>query len=374
MLFALLIPFISTDVADEITQHERQGPKWLSRSHSRSQSLEQRWQDHTDMVAPVTGPAGGFTISKLATCRIENRTVARLDVEVDSDSLLEESLSHLEETLSSLAVDTLASIGFDSSLILWVGRYGLVDALESLPDSWFSSGLQRIDLTDTAGATGRPQSDVRVSWGNGAVIGWDSLTPDTQGEVVEGLVDAQHLWASLDSLGTESSEVARSLVRLPESGRSKRKVVHVRRRISSISSAALFHNLAFDETLLTIQGHRREIVDAALKAWGYAATSARIFGRIDQLEDMASGLHQRLENRYQSVVEIVLLGLGLLTLLDFVLSLISTAFSGSVSGYPGENGGFFEVIRASDTGTLTLLSGLLTVTILLVLTLRRVAR
>ena len=256
---------------------------------------------------------------------------------------------------------------------LWVGRYALVDSPEQVPADWYSENARQAVLPhDGPAGAGLPDCILTASWGNGSVAGWGMLAEDQRRQTLDGLVDAQVIWAELDRIGDDSALVTTELVSAQPSRMRRRELVSARRKIHSLANAALLHEVAFDESLMGFQGLRRTTTAAALEAWGYQPMAERVHARIGKLEDLAVRLHERLEGRYQSLVEVVLFGLGLLTIVDIVLSVISTAYSGSVAAFPGEGSvGFFAAVRGSDMDVLMGGSAVLVLVTVLVLALRR---
>ncbi|GAA3669546.1 hypothetical protein GCM10023081_04980 [Arthrobacter ginkgonis] len=375
MRFALLIPLRPQGHARANLPGPADGPVWTSRHISRAQILKHAWSDLPVPVHAGSPTAPGFTVETASMCRVGAHSVACLDVSIgESLGMVDpQGVAAMESRLTDLAVETLGGSGIDPAAILWVGRYALVDSADQIPAGWYSENAQQAVLPpDGPAGASRGDCVLTASWGNGSVAGWGMLSEDQRRQTLDGLVDAQIIWAELDRIGDDSALVTAELVSAQPSRMRRRELVTARRRIHTLANAALLHEVAFDESLMGFQGLRRTTTAAALEAWGYQTMAERVHARIGKLEDLAARLHERLEGRYQSLVEVVLFGLGLLTIVDIVLSVISTAYSGSVTAFPDEgSAGFFAAVRNSNMDLMMGGSAALILVTVLALTLRK---
>lgn len=107
-------------------------------------------------------------------------------------------------------------------------------------------------------------------------------------------------------------------------------------QVDDFAGALATHQLAYDDLQLNIQGVRRISAMAALTSWDYEAALERVDRRLSDALAVATTMRTVNERKYQELVQGVLYGLAVLTVIDVSLALISTAFSGSAD-VPGED-------------------------------------
>lgn len=214
----------------------------------------------------------------------------------------------------------------DDLEISWVNRT-LIAAPADVPANWM------VPPDDTELVVLRSNGDspeLRVGWGNNVLAAEvDGLV---RTRLLEGLVDAQVLWGQLDVIAQQSAALIRAY-RAPEQGRKRRQLAT--EQIDGIAKALAAHNLYYDELLLNVQGTRRHVAVATLKSWGYPTLLDRVSRRVNEIERVAQQEAENNRKRYQGIVEAVLLAIGLVSVLQLLLALVQTAFSGGEERVPG---------------------------------------
>lgn len=231
------------------------------------------------------------------------------------------------ETLLSDAVSELAAAQADikGAALLWVSRTLIVREGDTIPAGWLGAS-RRVDLG--LGENGNP--NVSVGWGNNAIEGWTGDHFPLESPVVDGLLDAQYLWADIDELASSSSDVVHDVLDSDQSARSQ--FLADLRIMERLTSNLANHNLAYDDLLLHIQGHRRSVATAALEVWGYRDIHSRISRRLDETTRLIEQRKARQDRRYQGVVESILFGLALVALIGLVFDAIVAAHEEHAGG------------------------------------------
>ena len=363
----------TSDLSDGSTLRvRRDGTVMRSRIDYRENELAQHW---VPLSRPSTqlGRLGDATIESAWIIDERGRHVLGLFVAIDyptGGSVV------LEAELTDLATDfAAANERIRETGMLWVNRTALLAPGEVAPSGWVDGARENVDVD------GRP---VELGWGNNSIGDWaaalvgapdDAHGPDaTRWQTIRGLIDAQAMWCELEELSAGSAQVITDLfTESPNTrGRSKRfrrLLAHSERLAAGIAK----HHLGYDDLLLSLQGPRRAIAQGSLHAWGYQGLLERIARRMSDLQKVIESRKTAHERRYQRLVEGILSGLSLLTLLDLVLTIVGTALIGT-DDVPGSGSplGVFAALRAVDADAL-LLSGLTfaLVAVVTVLVLRR---
>ncbi len=281
----------------------------------------------------------------------------------------------LEARLTDLATDFAGGHPLTSAAqLLWVNRTALLAAGETAPTGWIDGLRERVDIEGRA---------MELGWGNSAIPDWggplvgdpdDAEGPDAlRWQAIRGLVDAQAMWAELEGLSAGSAHVIRELFDDTSAAGRSRRFRQLLGDSERLAAGIAKHHLGYDDLLLSLQGPRRAIAQGSLHAWGYHGLLDRIARRMSDLQKVIESRKTAHERRYQRLVEGILSGLSLLTLLDLVLKIVGTALIGT-DAVPGSGSplGVFAALRAVDADAL-LLSGLTfaLVAVVTVLVLRR---
>ena len=352
------------------------------------QYLTQRWYDvvppRDDDAEAVPAHSGPHLISRLVSpspddasassgVRIEraavavSRTTTVLAVDayigesweaaepVEADSHIYDSIDLLENALSEcaeqLARDIRAGLeeipGAHATAAIWVARYLRVPHSDSVPEGWLGG-----EVTPEPFRSPSDASALEIGWGNGALRGVEDLGPVEWDEMVRGLIDAQTIWSELAMLSDVSGHTLNELYG-PDDRDSKRRRRRLMGQVEDFAGALATHQLAYDDLMLTIQGIRRRTAVATLSAWGYADALERVDRRLSDALVVANTMRSVNERKYQELVQGVLYGLAVLTVLDVSLALIGTAFSGS-DEEPGHDSalGILEAIRLTNQDSL----------------------
>ncbi|MGH3433514.1 MAG: hypothetical protein ACRDQB_11835, partial [Thermocrispum sp.] len=185
-----------------------------------------------------------------------------------------------------------------------------------------------------------------VGWGNNVLDADANLTSLLRTRLIEGLVDAQVLWGQLDAIAQRSADLIRTY-RQPGNGKRRELAT---RQVDDITKDLATHNLYYDELLLNVQGTRKHVAVATLRSWGYPTLLDRVSRRVTEIERVAQQEAENNRRRYQGIVEAVLLAIGLVSLLQLLLALVQTAFSGGVDQVPGgrDRLSIMEFLRGVD--------------------------
>lgn len=406
--FLLVAPLVHTSAHDPIDERtSAQVSSLLSIGHGASdagsdadtmrmrsrlsytpQYLTQRWYD---IVPPSDGEAGAVSAesaphltSRLVSptpddstrgsdVRIEraaiavSRTTTVLVVDayigeswdaaeaVESDSHIYDSIDRLEKALSECAEELVRDIragltsipGAPATSAIWVARYLRVSQSDSLPEGWLGGDTEPVPI-------GSPPDSaaLQIGWGNGVLRGVEDLGPLEWDEMVRGLVDAQTIWSELAMLSDVSGHTLNELYG-PDDRDSKRRRRRLMGQVENFAGALATHQLAYDDLTLTIQGIRRRTAVATLESWEYADALGRVDRRLSDTLVVANTMRSVNERKYQELVQGVLYGLAVLTVLDVSLALIGTAFSGS-DEEPGQDSPLriLEAIRLTNQDSL----------------------
>ncbi|MDO5723534.1 MAG: hypothetical protein Q4P33_03920 [Flaviflexus sp.] len=318
-------------------EDETEGLRMATRVSFATQTLVQCWDEldspqfegmiADDQLIKVTAAA-------ISTCRGKRFLAADVELEdyrTDGKQIFDDVLK-LEKTLSKAGVkiaELAHEIGDESPM--WVGRYLRLTQDEAIPEGWLlgSPRVVRIDHEEHS-------FKVHLAWGNSVLFvekkertkDWDSL--------VRGLIDAQVIWIELDSLATISH---RNLINLYSGyeGMSLRQRSLFYDQLGEYQGLLALHQLSYDELKLSVQGVRREVAVSLLEAWGYSGVLGRVDRRIQDAQAVALSLQAKSERGYRKLIEWILAFLAILGLVEFALSVISTAYSGPSRHVPGHD-------------------------------------
>lgn len=297
-----------------------------SRLHSQDQLLKQNWRDID--VSQSDEEQRHLDVQLAACCEIRGYTYYALEAELGNGVAENFDVAELESFLSQAAMNFISSKSDHASEdINWVARYALLSEKEKAPEGWLSTADEGVDVSAQCG-TFIKKVRMALGWGNGAVFGWGHLSDETQMLTVRGIIDAQLIWNEASGISENNLEILEN-IELLQANPARKAVRALANKSSSNSLTSTRHQLLYDEVLLCIQGIRKIACLELLKSWGYEHFNGRIVERVSSAEVQVSGLQGRLNSRYQSAVEKILILLSMLTIVDLALSLISTAFSGS---------------------------------------------
>ena len=330
-----------------------------SRSTSAAEVLHQSWSSiEPDATPRSIGPASTVEVTKAAVACVRSQNVAALEVTrrlAPAEGAQAEDAERIEAELSSAAKSYLTDrLGINESAIAWVGRYSLD---EEQPQQWTSHGTIKETLHTGHGSMAQ-QPEIQIGWGNGVVLGWSRLSEGDRTQLVRGLVDAQCIWAECHSIATEALASIRTLQEPSDFRVTAKDLLRLQRSTEALAAKLVDHHLALDDLLLNIQGPRSQTARTALLAWGYQEVSARVDRRVADVLQLLQLRRERFDRRFQSTVEFVLFALGLLTLIEFSLAMISTSFAGPVQASPGDGSpiGIFAWIRSTNADALFLMA------------------
>jgi hypothetical protein len=275
-------------------------------------------------------------------------------------------LTELEAAMTTLVESYIAESPECSCPPMWVNRT-LVTASAQAPDGWLAHSARQVFGRSGEGDGSHPS--LSMGWGNNALVGYVDDSVDLTG-LRYGILIGQALWAQLSAVDAVSgeliSDLAGSRVRLRRGDGISRDLM--------VSSQLALHGLCRDELATTIQGVPARVAGEMLDAWEYPAYRSRLADRsaeISRILDLRAQLRSR---GYQRTVELVLFGIGLLTILSTVLDVVQTGFSGGFKGFPGEDGGsiVMEVSRKVNLdAALSLTVGVMVILLFAVVHLRR---
>lgn len=343
-----------------------------SRSSSSTDILRQSWSAlKPQTIADPSARKGSVEFTRAAVSTVRGRQIAALEASrLSGDEGSSPDSEEIECILSGASVSYLTSqLQLSATDVMWVGRYSLDD---EQPAGWLSPGTIIQPLHTGHGAE-LTNPEISVGWGNGAIHGWRDLTESDRMQVVRGLVDAQCIWSECHSIAADALAAIRSLDRPSVSRVTARGLRNEQHNAELLSASLVDHNLAIDDLLLNMQGVRSEAARTALTAWGYDEVSARVKRRVDDVLALLQLRRERFERRFQSTVENVLFAVGLLTLIQFPLSLIATAFTGPVAASPGTGSamGIFSWLRTANADVIFLASLAIAALVALVVEKRR---
>lgn len=333
------------------TPPDSRGPRsvFVDRHTTREIALNQTWQtlspqSRYEDVGPLPS-----RVTKAAQVRVRGQHILALETTLwsrtDADP---RANSEIERTLTVTAQNFVRreNMGAEPP---WVGRYQLLQRGEEVLPDWLTEEHEEFRLSTPTPAT------LRIGWGNGVIAGWESLAPIDQQEVVRGFVDAQCIWYEADGIAHRSITLLRSLGAVHDRVTSG-DLGEAQRTLDALHYTYTEHHIAYDDVALNLQGPRRAVAESALAAWGYRGLCERIGRRIEDCKEVIVLRQSRRERRYQSTVEKILFLLGLITFVDVVLNLVSTAFSETSGGMPGAGSsiGILSAVRSADADILLL--------------------
>lgn len=279
----------------------------------------------------------GITVECVECRQVRDISVMCIVVRVVPDSPAHSMpVPELEDALTSCAAD-LGKASNRPWNPLWVNRMVIATA-EERPRDWLDDTARKMPLSVPVGAA------VHVGWGNSQLELPGPADDSILAEIAAGMVDAQCLWAQLDSINGDASQGVLGITMAQGPGGAPgTDPVDLANRLSRELS---LHRIYRDEVDLRIQGSRKNVVLAALESWNYVSVAESVARRVCDLEKFANQFADKKRRKYQSLVELTLLALSLISLLALVVSLIQTAFSGGVSDLPGGPTGVMSFLRA----------------------------
>lgn len=299
------------------------------------------------------------------------RLVTIAGIRIFSAELVVSGADGLGLTELEAAITNLVEVYIDGSPDcpcppMWVNRT-LVTASAQAPEGWLAHSARQVFGRTGEGGDAHPS--LSLGWGNNALVGYTDDSADLSG-LRYGILIGQALWVQLSAVDTVSGELISDLA---GSRVSLRRGDGISRDLE-VSSQLALHGLCRDELATTIQGVPARVAQEMLEAWEYPAYRSRLADRsaeISRILDLRAQLRSR---GYQHTVELVLFGIGLLTILSTVLDVVQTGFSGGVEGFPGEDGDslVMEVSRGVNLdAALSLTVGVMVILLLAVIHLRR---
>lgn len=309
--------------------------RFTSRIEYQVNFLAQEWEP-----LPLPATKDGMSFENLWSVLLASQHVMVADITTDlkpSVKLEQES----NEIMSAVARETMPG-----SEPRWVARQMLVDSPLDVPVDW----MQATGIPVEVAAAGEEPSTVIAAWGNGIVENWDGLSEAQQLEVRRGLVDAQVIWSDLTIVSDATLADSSDLFFTGEDEFPIRELDAKRTTTEGAAARIARHNLLRDELYFNVQGIRRDVAEQLLEAWRHPEAVGRVSRRVEEMRQTVELRAQERSKRYQSAVETVLLALGLLTVLDVAIALLSLAFSGADRS-PGEGSplGLLSVLRATNT-------------------------
>lgn len=246
--------------------------------------------------------------------------------------------------------------------VAWVSRTQLLMAKETVTEGWME--LDEMDRINSISFTHEDEGGFfNIGWGNNslkipATSGMDSpLSIKPVFSLIEGLVDAQFLWLELDWISKQSSSLLLKTLSFSNKRVNRQMLGWLSSETSGLSSLMAGHRLGVDELRFRNQGLRKRVGIKALETWGYDATEPRVEKRLDDLESAVSNWRGGLNNRFQAIVEFIMVIFTLFTSIGLALSFISTANIGTTGGPGTENGwGILTWFRDTDSDIVLLMS------------------
>lgn len=299
-----------------------------SRGSFEARELKQRQRPIEVSLPPDSAMSESVEVIQCHLVSIGSKSLLVLTVKLSESSAptdVEAIEILLSDTVSELTANSSA---FQGATPLWVSRTIVLRDDEEVPKGWLGAS-KSIELGNAGNAVNAGQR-VSVGWGNNAIEGWTEGPFPVQSPLVDGLVDAQYLWADIDELASNSSDVVHDVLDSDQSARSQ--FLADLRIMERLTSNLANHNLAYDDLLLHIQGHRRSVATSALKVWGYRDIHSRISRRLDETTRLIEQRKARQDRRYQGVVESILFGLALVALIGLVFDAIVAAHEEHAGG------------------------------------------
>ncbi|WP_193128181.1 hypothetical protein [Gulosibacter sediminis] len=335
-----------------------------ARTSTSTRLLAQEWTDHPEELTVGTSR---FRIDAAAHCDVAARRYFALEVTGGVSDGVE--IETLETELSTFALDYISSVSsFGESELPWVARYALLDVGEDDLPHWMAADRTTIEFSGDAAIAEAVTTTAEMGWGNGLVRGWNAIPQPRRHEFVRGIIDAQHIWqdaARLVRRNEHAFERAIACQKKPTRG----AVRSLASESADIEIRVSSHQLLLDDLIQNVQGLRRLVADSLLDAWRYERFVSRLLERNRDVAHQVRNLGARVDSRHQAAIQATLLVLGFFVIIDTTLSLISTAYSGEVSGAPGGDVGFFTVLRSGDSDLL--LGASILITLILAATLAR---
>ncbi len=303
----------------------------------------------------------GATVDLLARCQSEKSLYYAAEVDLEEDFCATARLHEIEESLTRSLIATTTRDCPDGATIPWVARYALPEDDESLPFAWLSDDALDVTIRDECGSNGPVEYVATLGWGNGVFRGWRAFSQEVRHACVRGLIDAQRIWSDADEIISEAGDLMNEITR-PEGHVDAQTLRKLSRNSATLTVERSQHELLFDELLRRIQGERRAVATTILAAWDYPRLDARLTERISDCAQLLAQVAQGLSSRRMKTTERILFVLSALTLIDFSLSMIATAFSGNVTTFPGSGWtSVFAALRSPLSDVLLTGTALMTV-------------
>ena len=339
-LVAPLDGYVSIDGGPRAVQAtSRNALTMRSRVEYETEELRQSWSALE--VAPAAAKAA-LRVDAAWLVSIHERSF--IAVRAESTAALKGSHSEVEEALSDLVLDFATAHPSVTATPLWVSRTLLLPASGKVPAGWIDGDATTVKLD----GSGNTMTELRLGWGNNAIVGWDDAVATDESQLVLGILDAQYLWVDIEALSAKSSTSIHEIV---DGG--GREVGSLRRKLllmEELSTSLALHNLAYDDLLMHVQGAQRATAVALLKAWSYHDVTTRVARRIEDTTRVLEQKTSRRERGYQSLVEAILFGLALAAFLELVIVTISTAYEAHSTGIEHDSSpfGIFPWFQATD--------------------------
>ncbi len=261
----------------------------------------------------------------------------------------------VEEELDHLAEECAQTIGVATSGLRWVARVQLLDDANDLP-VWSVEESNTVDL--------ERGGELNIGWGNGFIVGWDSLESTIHRDVLEGLIHAQGIWC-------EIADLSRSVHDTVLVAYAQRRGVSAHtsmRALVQLNSELQLHTLAWSDLSRETAIRRRSVFNTTLASWDYGAVRDRVGADIAGATEHLQLIERLADSRYQRVVEIVLLALTVVSALGLVIGLIELSHTiVDAPGYSHRGSSLLELLRAADADYLVITSGLVLLALLVFL-------
>jgi hypothetical protein len=307
-----------------------------SRVDYAARELVQGWSRlDVKVLGPAHDPARDYSVTAAWLVSVAARQLVAALVSGSPHAAEHATVEQTEAALTLSALDFVRRHPRLAGVTpMWVSRSVLLAAGQPVPDGWLDASAEEVSIAQSDGAHSGPTARAFVGWGNNAVVGWTASSELAESQFALGLVDAQYLWLDLEALSTTSSRVVHDVADAENLSRSN-GVTGLNgklRTIEDLSNALAIHNLEYDDLLMHIQGARRGVGVALLRAWNYDDAAARISRRLADTARILEQNKARQDRRYQGLVEAILFGIALAAVLELVLVAISASIDVHESG------------------------------------------
>lgn len=252
---------------------------------------------------------------------------------IDNEFIDFNSSLEIEETCNEVMSMLLKS--YNGVEYLWVNRTIVGTPCEiqtSIPPRWIMHETQKIiwEPNLESSIRGAPV-ECKFSWGNNQFTSEIDLFYDARPtEIIRGMIDAQGIWMKSQSLLNSTKNLSHNLVdsnsKHKDKDKDKDNYSDIDSAILKIKENKIILDLAVDELNIDVQGARRDSALACYSAWNLGNLHSRLEHRIETIDNINKIYLDRRTSKNREWINTLLLALSVLTVFQFILSVVDIAY------------------------------------------------